>query len=190
MDSSRAAGAEFTSSGLLLVIELAKTRAGNQLDGLPPSGWQFGCSATASFNLDYLLSFPAGMAKNWLFSRQAILEVGGFNTELADAFELDLILRLLNQGGMEGLAHIAEPLLMTPAAELANIEHERVAIEQHLHVRGYSQAEIHAPLAGRYQVRYNHPQQPIVSILLAAGTRLDQLQRCIEGLLAQRTIKT
>lgn len=182
------AGAEFTSSGLLLAqLELAKSPAVRAVsfDGIyRQADGSLGAALRPHFNLDYLLSFPAGMAKNWLFNRQTTLEVGGFNTELADAFELDLVLRLLNQGGMEGLAHIAEPLLITPPAELANIEHERIAIEKHLHERGYSQADIHAPQPGRYQVRYNHPQQPIVSILLAAGTRLDQLQRCVEGVLA------
>lgn len=181
------AGAEFTSSGLLLAqLELAKNPAVRAIsfDGIyRQADGSLGAALRPHFNLDYLLSFPAGMAKNWLFNRQTIIEMGGFNTELTDAFELDLILRLVNQGGMEGLAHIAEPLLITPPPELANIEHERIAIEQHLHERGYSQAEIHAPQAGRYQVRYNHPQQPIVSILLAAGTRLDKLQRCVEGLL-------
>ena len=181
------AGAEFTSSGLLLAqLELAKNPAVRAIsfDGVyRQTDGNLGAALRPNFNLDYLLSFPAGMAKNWLFNRQAILDAGGFNSDLVDAFELDLILRLLSQGGMEGLAHIAEPLLITPPPELANIEHERIAIEQHLHERGYPQAEIHAPQAGRYQIRYNHPQQSTVSIVLAAGTRLDQLQRCVEGLL-------
>lgn len=182
------AGAEFTSSGLLLAqLELAKNPAVRAIsfDGIyRQADGNLGAALRPNVNLDYLLSFPAGMAKNWLFSRQVLLNAGGFNSGLVDAFELDFILRLLSQGGMEGLAHIAEPLLITPPPELANIEHERIAIEQHLHERGYSQAEIYAPQAGRYQVRYNHPQQPIVSILLAAGIRLDLLQRCVEGLLA------
>lgn len=181
------AGAEFTTSGLLVAqLELAQHPAVQaisfdsvyrQTDG------SLGAALRPSFNLDYLLSFPAAMAKHWLFNRQALLDAGGFNSTLTDAFELDFILRLINQGAMAELAHLAEPLLITPPPPLANLEHERIAIEHHLHERGYPHAEIHAPQPGRYQIRYNHPQQPIVSVLLAAGSRLDQLQRSVEGLL-------
>ncbi|MBS7325689.1 MAG: glycosyltransferase [Thiopseudomonas sp.] len=148
-----------------------------------PQQGRLGAALRPSFNLDYLLSFPAGMAKNWLFNRQALLAEGGFNEQLPQAFELDAILRMVNSGGMAGLAHIAEPLVIVPSPQLVNIEDERKAIEAHLQARGYAQAQLHAPNPGRYQVRYNHPAQPIVSLLIKAGSNLGNLQRCVEGLL-------
>lgn len=137
-----------------------------------------------SLNLDYLLSFPAGMSKHWLFNRQALLDVGGFNLQLPDALEFDAILRLINHGGFEDLGHIAEPLVITSAPALANIDDERKAIEAHLQQRGYADAQVHAPKPGRYQIRYNHPQQPIVSIVIIAEANLAHMQRCVEGLLS------
>ena len=142
-----------------------------------------GAAFRPSGNLDYLLSFPAGMSRHWLFNRKALLDIGGFNPDLPDAFELDAILRLINKGGLECIGHIPEPLVITPSPVLANVEDERKAILSHLAERGYANAELHAPNPGRYQIRYNHPGQPVVSVVLAAGNNLSALQRCVEGLL-------
>lgn len=181
------AGAELTANGLLKAqIELAEDpelvaisfdEIYRQDDG------SLGVALRPSFNLDYLLSFPAGMSKHWLFNRRALVDIGSFNSDLPDALELDVILRLVNKHGLAGFGHIAEPLVITPPPVLVNIDDERKAIESHLHQRGYEYAQIHAPQPGRYQIRYNHQQQPIVSIVIAAHDNLQHLQRCIEGLL-------
>lgn len=182
------AGAEFVPSGLLMAqFELSQTSAVRAVsfdEIYRLADGSLGAALRPAFNLDYLISFPAGMAKHWLFNRQAIVEVGGFNTVLPEAFELDIILRLINQSGLDGLAHIAEPLVIAQPPTLANVDDERIAIEAHLHERGYENAQVHAPNPGRYQVHYNHAQQPIVSVLLAAGSNLEKLQRCVEGLLS------
>lgn len=136
-----------------------------------------------SFNLDYLLSFPAGMARHWLFRREAVLEIGGFDPSLKGALELDLILRLINRGGLEGLGHISEPLLATDMPALVNVEDERQAIIRHLQVRGYPNAQLVAAQPGRYHLKYKHAGDPVVSILVLAGEHLNKLQRCVEGLL-------
>jgi len=181
------AGAEFTSNGLLMAqLKFAQGLDARAVsfDGIyRQADGSLAAALRPSFALDYLLSFPAGLSKGWLFNRQAVIEVGSFNAEFGDALELDLLLRLINQDGLDGITHIAEPLLAIVPPLLVNIEHERLAIEQHLRERGYEQAQIHAPQPGRYQVRYNHALQPIVSVLLAAGTSLEKLQRCVEGLL-------
>lgn len=185
------AGTEFTRSGLLK----AQLELTNKIDSAAVSfdeiyrqaDGSLGAALRPSINLDYLLSFPAGNAKHWLFNRQTVLNIGGFNSDLPEAFELDVLLRMVNQGGLEALGHIAEPLVITEPPVLVNIDHERIAIEAHLQQRGYSDAQIHAPQPGRYQVRYNHQQKPIVSIVIAAHDNLQHLQRCIEGLLDSTT---
>lgn len=185
------AGEELTSSGLMMAqIELAQNPALSAISFDEIYRQENGSLSAAlrpSTSLDYLLSFPVGMSRHWLFNRQALLDIGGFNPELPDAFELDAILRLINHGGLEGLGHIAEPLVITQPPALANIDDERKAIEAHLQQRGYVDAQVHAPKPGRYQIRYNHPQQPIVSIVLIAEASLAHMQRCVEGLLSDTT---
>lgn len=180
-------GDELVLSGLLMgQLELSKSTAlkaicfdviYRQEDGV------LGAALRPSVNLDYLLSFPAGLARNWLFNRDELLSIGGFDSSLPQAYELNAILRFISQDGLHVLGHIAEPLVIVQTPTLVNVDDERKAIEAHLQQRGYEYAELHAPNPGRYQVRYNHQQQPIVSIVLAAGKSLVQLQCCVDGLL-------
>lgn len=183
------AGDEFTDSGLLIArLKLAQyinSRAICFDELYRDKDGVLGAAFRPAFNLDYLISLPSAMAKHWVFNSRTVLEIGGFTTDFYDAVELDLLLRLVHQGGEEGLTHIAEPLLITAAPVLANIENERQAILQHLQMRGYPQAFLQAPLPGRYHVRYGHASSPVVSIMLLAGDNLINLQRCVEGLLAR-----
>jgi len=180
------AGEELTSSGQLIaqleLVQAPDCRA-ISFDEIYRQDSALGAACRPSFNLDYLLSFPAGMARHWLFRREAVLEVGGFDPSLKEALELDLILRLVNQGGLAGLGHISEPLLITDIPALANIEDERQAIVRHLQARGYSNAQVIAAKPGRYHLEYEHAGSPVVSILILAGAHLSKLQRCVEGLL-------
>jgi len=187
------AGEELTSSGQLIAqLELVQTPDCRAIsfDEIYRQDGALGAACRPSFNLDYLLSFPAGMARHWLFRREAVLEVGGFDPSLKEALELDLILRLVNQGGLAGLGHISEPLLITDMPALANIEDERQAIVRHLQARGYSNAQVTAARPGRYRLEYRHAGSPVVSILIPAGAHLSKLQRCVEGLLGSTAYQT
>ena len=69
------------------------------------------------FNLDLLQSYPALMARHWLVRRDVMVEAGGYSREFKKALEFDLLLRLIEQGGLDGLAHLDEPLLICQAPE-------------------------------------------------------------------------
>ncbi len=187
------AGEELTSSGQLIaqleLVQAPDCRA-ISFDEIYRQDGDLGVACRPSFNLDYLLSFPAGMARHWLYRREAVLEVGGFDPSLGGALELDLILRLVNQGGLAGLGHISEPLLITDMPALANVDHERQAIVRHLRARGYSNAQVTAAKPGRYRLEYKHVDSPMVSILIPAGAHLTKLQRCVEGLLGSTAYQT
>jgi len=135
------------------------------------------------FNLDYLLSLPTGLARHWLFNSATTRQLGGFNPEYPAAAELELVLRLVIEAGLDGLGHVAEPLLVSPAPVLSDVEDEKRAILDHLRARGYEQAEVRSNPPGHYHLQYRHALQPRVSILICAGSRLAPLQRCIESLL-------
>lgn len=130
------------------------------------------------FNLDFLLSHPAAMGRHWIFRRSAVLESGGFTQGFGDAIEFDLILRMVNQLGMHCFGHIPEPLVITPPPACDDTAY-LAALQQHLLARGYSQAQIQSFGAGRYAIDYGHVQRPQVSIVVAAGSDLPALQRCV-----------
>lgn len=180
------AGDELTPSGLMMAgLELltAPDCRAIYCDEMFRQDEQLAAALRPAFNLDYLLSFPAGMARHWLFRREVVVAAGGFDPAFERAPELELILRLINEGGLDGLGHVAEPLLITEAPALADNEAEQQAIVLHLQQRGYSDAAVTSAKPGRYRIDYGHAQSPLVSFLILPGERLENLQRCVESVL-------
>lgn len=181
------AGECFTASGLLIAAlelvavpdcraiytdEIQTTSTGELLPILRPD-----------FNLDLLLSFPASMGRHWLFRRDVFTAAGGFDHAYPDALEFELVLRLIEQGGLDGLGHVSEPVLITTVLQLENSDDEIRAIRKHLNARGYAQAEVVPFLPGRYRLQYGHATAPGVSIVIPAIAPLAAFQRCIESIL-------
>ncbi len=135
------------------------------------------------FNLDMLLSCPAGMARHWLFRSSVLRKAGGFDAGYGEAAALELLLRLVETEGIAGLHHVHEPLLTARAPMLASQEDEMRALRKHLLARGYADASIDAALPGRYRIRYGHPTQPLVSIIIPSKDQFPLLERCVSSLL-------
>lgn len=136
-------------------------------------------------NLDYLLSLPLTMANHWLIRRELALEVGGYDPQVPAALDLDLILRLIEAGSMNGIAHLSEPLVASNTPTLADNPDELHALQRHLDNRGYTNARILQEPARHYHIKYGHDQQPLVSILIPTRDQLPRLQRCVESLLSK-----
>ncbi|WP_443190531.1 glycosyltransferase [Pseudomonas indica] len=181
------AGDEFTPGGLLMAgLELLNAPECRAIycDELYRQGdGTLGAAFRPAFNLDYLLGFPAGMSRHWLFRRDVAVGAGGFDPAFRDAPEFELILRLINLGGLDGLGHVPEPLLIGTPPALSDVEAEEQAIVRHLELRGYQAAQVTSPQPGRYRIDYGHAERPLVSLLIEAGERLPQLQRCVESVL-------
>jgi len=180
------AGDEFTAGGLLRASlelmnaggisavstdEIQRRENGALMDVFRPG-----------FNLDLLLSLPGLMARHWLIRREVLLEVDGYRADFSKALEFDLLLRIIEQGGLNSLAHLDEPLLITQAPELEENPHERLALLRHLGKRGYK-AKVTSAVPGLYQIDYHHSDRPLVSIVIPVGDDLSALQRCLEGVL-------
>ncbi|ONF45082.1 glycosyl transferase [Marinobacter lutaoensis] len=154
-------------------------------DSLVRDGGHIGGGAfRPDFNLDMLISNPGAMARNWLFRSSAVVALSGFDETLGTAFELDLILRVLEAGGFGAIGHVAEPLLISePGRPVRNPEEERRVLLAHLARRGYD-ADVEAnPALGTYRVRYRHTGAPLVSIIIPTKDQLPLLQTCVESLL-------
>lgn len=179
-------GDEFTAGGLLraglelmsatglravATDEIQRNEEGALIDVFRPG-----------FNLDLLQSNPSLMARHWLIRRDVLLEAGGYQADFSKALEFDLLLRLIEQGGLEGLAHLDEPLLITQVPAQEEVAHERQALLRHLTHRGYK-AKVTSSLPGTWQVDYRHTEQPLVSIIVPASDDLPALRRCLEGVL-------
>lgn len=180
------AGDEFTAGGLLRASlellsaadcravatdEIQRTSEGALVDVFRPG-----------FNLDLLQSLPALMARHWLIRREVFLEVGGYQPDFSKALEFDLLLRIIEQGGLNGLAHLDEPLVIARAPVLEENADERLALLRHLGNRGYK-AKITSTAPGTWQIDYRHTERPLVSIIVPAGDNLSALQQCLQAVL-------
>lgn len=181
------AGTEFTASGLLSVtLELIgnpnhRAVYADELHRQPDG--ELGAVLRPDFNLDYLLSFPLALSTHWLFHQSALVAVGGFDPTFAEALELDLILRLIEHSGLQGLGHISEPLLIGSPLELEQNPDEIATLQRHLHARGYVHSDILQTLPRRYHIQYGHLDQPLVSIIVPTKDHLNLVRRCVESLL-------
>ncbi|MGZ9740089.1 TIGR00180 family glycosyltransferase [Pseudomonas sp. GNP012] len=180
------AGDEFTAGGLLRASlellsdtqcravatdEIQRTAEGALVDVFRPG-----------FNLDLLQSLPALMARHWLIRREVFIEVGGYQPDFSKALEFDLLLRIIEQGGLNGLAHLDEPLVIARAPVLEENADERLALLRHLGNRGYK-AKVTSTVPGTWQIDYRHSERPLVSIILPAGDDLAALQQCLQAVL-------
>ncbi|MCD4530974.1 glycosyltransferase family 2 protein [Pseudomonas sp. C3-2018] len=134
------------------------------------------------FNLDLLQSAPALMARHWLVRRETLVKLGGYSREFKNALEFDLLLRLIEQDGLEGLAHLDEPLLICQAPALEDNADERKTLLRHLAVRGY-QADVSALVPGTHKIDYRFTDRPLVSIIVHGIGDLTVLQRCLLSVL-------
>ncbi|MGH8380253.1 glycosyltransferase family 2 protein [Pseudomonas sp.] len=182
------AGDEMLPAGtLMLDLELASADGCRMLycDGMLRSADGPSAVLRPCANLDYLLSLPLAMASHWLVRRELALQVGGYDPQLPQALELDLILRLIEVAGMSGIAHLDEPLVVSNTPTLADNPDEHRALLRHLGNRGYDNAEVLQEPPRHYHIKYGHEQQPLVSILIPSRDQLPLLQRCVESLLAK-----
>ncbi|CAM3274330.1 TIGR00180 family glycosyltransferase [Pseudomonas plecoglossicida] len=182
-------GDRFTASGLLraglelLGVEGVRAVAMDELQSQADGSLRE--VLRPGINLDLLQSVPGQMARHWLVRRELWLEAGGFDARYPQALEFDLLLRMVGESGMAGLAHLAEPLLICSAPGTEGHDQERAVLAHHIAQRGYG-ASVGSTHPGTLQIDYRHSQRPVVSILLHCQDNFEALQACMVSVL-QRT---
>ena len=179
------AGDELIESGTCLLEQQLPRSSASMLygDEIHRSGEQTGPAFRPDINLDYLLSLPVVMATHWLFRRDAFLAFGGFDDQLPQALEFDLILRIIDGQGLGAIEHLTEPLLSCESPSLHPNPDEITALERHLHNRGYTAHQVREYPARHYHIHYGHTAEPLVSIIVPTKDQLPILRRCVETLL-------
>ncbi|SCW96230.1 MULTISPECIES: TIGR00180 family glycosyltransferase [unclassified Pseudomonas] len=183
------AGDQFTPSGLLRasleligaegVRAVAMDEIQRKADGSLTDVFRPGV------NLDLLQSVPSLMARHWLIRREVLTQTGGFTAQYTQALELDLLLRLIEDEGLAGLAHLAEPLLICNAPSQEENPQERQVLTRHLAARGY-RAQVTSAQPLSYQIDYQHAERPLVSIILESRDNFEYIQQALVSVL-QRT---
>lgn len=136
-------------------------------------------------NLDLLLSYPAYLDRHLLISQPRFAESGGFDVSYTQMYQYEWLLRIVAQAGLGMVGHIEDVLLSAQikAVDAATVAQRRDAVAAHLRQRDYD-AEIETGLApGSFHIRYNLPEQPLVSIIVPTKDQLPMLMRCVESVL-------
>ena len=133
-------------------------------------------------NLDLLLSDPAHHALGWVLSRTAVEDIGGLEPSAGQAMVLDALLRLIEAAGLDGLGHLATPVLKIPAPTTSAADYQ-AAVLAHLCRRDYRGAQVFMGATGKLRIRYGHSTKPLVSIIIPGHGPLPVLQRCVESLM-------
>lgn len=183
------AGDQFTASGLLRASLELNGAEGVRAVAMDEIQRQASGALAPVFrpgvNLDLLQSVPSLMAKHWLIQRDVWRQAGGVSGESLQALEFDLLLRLIDDGGLAGLAHLAEPLLICNAPATEENTQERQVLTRSLSARGY-RAQVNSASPLTYQIDYQHATRPLVSIILQSEDNLESVQRTLVSVL-QRT---
>lgn len=146
-----------------------------------------GTALRPDFNLDLLLSCPAEMARHWIFRTESVLTLGGFNPNYPQAWQFELITRLIEHKGIQFAGHLPEPFVTAHPPMMVTQPEEVDVLTQHLRNRGYPDATVDAPQSGLYALRYHHQQQPLVSIIIPTKDQLAVLIPCVTSLLEKTT---
>ncbi|MCW1243261.1 glycosyltransferase [Pseudomonas sp. SAICEU22] len=183
------AGEELTAAGLLMMalnlLDAPDSCLAVFADEALRMGGVVNLSLRPDLNLDLLLAFPSSLSRHWMYRREVLMRLSGFDNGCGGAFELAYQLRLISEQGMASIGHVSEPLLIANELRQSACADERAAIDAHLQARGYGQAQAIALEPGRYRVDYGHERQASVSILIYLEGQLDNFQRCLESLLMQ-----
>ncbi|MGK3113355.1 glycosyltransferase [Candidatus Pantoea formicae] len=147
-----------------------------------------GVAFRPDFNLDMLLSTPRTMAQHWLYRRELLVAAEGFDASCGDSAEFDLILKLIVSQGLNCVGHITEPLV-TASLQKRDIKNDAKILQQHLHHRGYSEAEIDLDSFHNYRLRYNHAESPKVSVVILASGSLPVLISCLTSIMEKTSYK-
>ena len=136
-------------------------------------------------NLDLLRSRPDLMSRHWLLRRESVVGLEGYSEVYPQALEFDLLLRLIEQQGMGGLAHLDEYLVIGQQRREAMSVGALATLKRHLAGLGYN-GQVSESVDGAFQIDFRHPVTPQVSILLPVDGDLAQLKACLVSIV-QRT---
>lgn len=142
-----------------------------------------GTAFRPDFNLDLLLSCPSEMARHWIFRTRTVLALGGFDPQYTQAWQFELITRLIEHKGIQFAGHLPEPFVNAHPPQQATQPEEVAILTRHLHNRGYPNAVVETPNSGLYALRYNHQHKPLVSIIIPTKDQLAVLIPCVTSLL-------
>lgn len=140
-----------------------------------------------AFNLDLFLSAPHLYLQRGFFHREALMAIGGLDTDYQRCFELDAILKLLIRFDIGAIGHLSDVIALIPkevCTATASQEQQQL-LQRYLLQRGFDQGSATAQPGKPWQIQYGRNITLSLSVILVAGDNLPALQRCFTTLYQQ-----
>lgn len=185
------AGCQFTAQSIRLLAEALLSRTGCPFvyadEGLSDSEGKIHPHFKPAFCQDLFLSQPSLYLKRGIFARDALMAIGGFNADLAECYELDAITRLIGTHEDKAFGHISDVIIVTPLNNCVaqDLQQEHAVLQSYLHQQGFNQGVVEHQAGKPWRLRYSMEPVISLSVILAAGTDMHQLQCCITTLFEQ-----
>ena len=139
-------------------------------------------------NLDLLRSYPY-LGRSLAVRRDTLLALGGWDAGFGPLAPIDFAFRVIEQIGLPAIGHVAEVLYHAGTPHAQWLARPEVATQSPPVVRAHLQRlnVAHdlqpAGLPGINRVRYLHPTQPLVSIIVPTRDQLPMLNGLIDSLI-------
>jgi glycosyltransferase involved in cell wall biosynthesis len=144
------------------------------------------------FNFDLMRGYPY-VGRTLAFDRRALMDMGGFDPEHAELAPHDVIWRMVESAGPQAIEHIAQVQVESSLAYAEwlslpqVIERNEPLVTAHLRRIGVEHVVHHYQMPLLNNIEYQHPFDPLVSIIISTKDQLSSLERCLDSLLSQTT---
>lgn len=140
------------------------------------------------FNLDLQRAYPF-TGRVLAFSRAQCLAAGGFAGGYRELAPHDLLWRMVESHGPQAIEHVPEVLVESSfgyAAWLSSapvVAENPLLLQAHLGRLGLDYRLENEAGSAINQIRYLHPQQPLVTLVVSFRDQVAALERCLESVL-------
>lgn len=144
------------------------------------------------FNLDLQRAYPF-TGRVLAFSRPHYLAAGGFASDYRELAPHDLLWRIVESHGPQAIEHIPEVLVESAFGYSAWLSSATVVAENPLLLQSHLQRlgqdySLENEAGGAInQIRYLHPTQPLVTVVISFRDQVAALERCLESVLGKTT---
>lgn len=153
-------------------------------DVVSPMGERFLPKFLPDFSPEYLLSMDY-IGSAVAFSVPDLARIGGFRA-FPDAYQYDVLLRLMGTNDANTVVHIDDMLLSLPWQQAANrplaAASRLVALQDHASIHGINAEVTEGLVPGTYHFEYKLSGNPSLSVIIPTKDKLEFLVPCVDSL--------
>lgn len=183
-----AAGVTLSSGAYAVLLQFLATTNANAVAGdelwssKNDQSWQL---KRKNHDWELYTRSPHIYLKRWFISCQAIRTLSQPVVEYSPAFECEILFKIQERFNDQAFAYIDDVLMSIDSASSEGMELKPYCklVEERQIYAGYEKARVEITDQNIFKVKYSHPEQPMVSVIILVGENFINLQNIITGFL-------